>query len=224
MKNHPTAINNREDTSLTNYHAVAYHLAGQAVAICLGNSQKRLPDVHFSLILDQTGQDGQSTEPCPHPQGECIANIEGGRLIQHLPLSLAQALQELTNQQQRDEYKRAFEADLINLLTGFLAEEKYIAMRDGKTLHADLLTITVGLRFNDSNPGTELAVEYMDCFLFDKKDYDRLNELFLDAYKFVNNKLNWFAISSLADQILSKSVDCFNFEDVISLLESRMAA
>jgi hypothetical protein len=31
--------------------------------------------------------------------------------------------------------------------------------------------------------------------MFDKKDYDRMQELFLEAYCFVNTQSNWFIIS-----------------------------
>lgn len=223
MKSNWTAINGFQEPQIHIDKATAYHLAGHAVAICLGNRQKQLPDVHFQIFIDQPGQNKRASGPYAAKVGGYTALVEGGRLIHHLPLTLAAALQSLPNQQQQDEYKRAFETDIINLLVGPLAEAKYVAIRDSKAFNANLVNI-VGLSSYDGKPDSSLIVEYMDCFLFDKKDYDRMKELYMDAFSFVNNGSNWIAISSLAGYILDKPAGCIDCEEAVSLMESRLAA
>jgi hypothetical protein len=112
MKNNRTAIYGLQEARLQIDKVVAYHLAGHAVAICLGNNQKQLPDVHFQILIDRQGLVERPTGTFAAKLGN-TSIIAGGRLIQHLPLSLAEALQGLADQQQQDEYKRAFEADII---------------------------------------------------------------------------------------------------------------
>jgi hypothetical protein len=223
MERNWTAINGFQEPQIPIDKAAAYHLAGHAVAVCLGNRQKQLPDVHFQILIDQPGQVKRASRPSAAKVGGYTARVEGGRLIHHLPLTLAAALQGLPDQQQQDEYKRAFEADIINLLVGPLAEAKFVANRDGKAFIANLVNI-VGLSSCDGKPDSSLIVEYMDCFLFDQKDYCWMNELFMAAYGFVNNPSNWFAISSLAGHILDKPVSCIDCEEVVHLMESRLAA
>jgi hypothetical protein len=223
MESNWAAINGLQEPRIQIDKAVAYHLAGQAVAICLGNRQKQLPDVHFQIHIDQPMPDKPGSGLSTDKVGGYTALVEGGRLIHHLPLILAEALQGLPNQQQQDEYKRAFEADIINLLVGPLAEAKFVANRDGKAFNANLVNI-VGLSCSDGKPDSSLIVDYMDCFLFDQKDYDRMKELFMEAYGFVNNPSNWFAISSLAGYIQDKPAACIDCEEVVSLMESRLAA
>jgi len=223
MKNNRIAINSKQENRLQIDNAVAYHLAGHAVAICLGNKQKQLPDVHFQILINQPMRDKRASRSFTADMGGYNAIIEGGRLIQHLLFKLTEALHRLPNKQQRDEFKRAFEADIINLLVGPLAEAKFVAIRDGKAFNANLVNI-VGLSPYDGKPDSSLIVEYMDCFLFDQKDYGRMKGLFMEAYGFVNNATNWFAISSLAGHILGKPVGCIDYEEVVSLMESRLAA
>lgn len=223
MENNWAAINGIQKPQIQIDKATAYHLAGQAVAICLGNRQKLLPDVHFQILIDQPMQDKQASGRSLAKVGGYTAIVEGGRLIHHLPLTLAEALLKLPNQQQRDEYKRAFEADIINLLVGPLTEAKYVAIRDSKAFNPKLVNI-IGLCSYDGKPDSSLIVDYMDCFLFDQKDFDRMKELFMDAYVFVNNPSNWFAISSLAGYIQDKPAGCIDCEEVVSLMESRLAA
>jgi hypothetical protein len=223
MKNNWTAINDFQEARINIDKATAYHLAGHAVAICLGNKLRQLPDVHFQIVIIQPMQDKRASGLSTDNVGGYTALVEGGRLIHQLPLTLATALEGLPDQQQQDEYKRAFEADIINLLVGSLAEAKYIASRDVKAFNANLANIS-GLRSNNGRPDSSLIVEYMDCFMFDQKDYDRMKELYLDAFSFVNNRSNWFTISSLAAYILDKPTGCIDCEEVVSLIDSRLAA
>lgn len=219
MTHNLTSINNRLDAHLQIDKRIAYHQSGHAVAICLGNKKKQLPDVHFQILIMQHVRDGQPSVPFARRLGNHTAEIEGGRLIQALPLSMAEALQGLSKPQQ-EEYKCAFEADIINLLVGPLAEAKYVASRDGEVFNANLVNMAA-LRFYGGNQDLDLIAEYMDCFMLNKKDYQRkLKELYLSAYSFINNKANWHAISSLAKHILDEPASCLNCDEITNLLES----
>jgi hypothetical protein len=112
----------------------AYHQAGRAVAICLGNRQKQLPDVHFQIVIKpQDGPGRSSRKPCPFK-----ATLEGGRLIQNLTQSFAEVTQTLSLPDQ-EQCRRAIESDIANLLAGPLAEAKYVALRDARSFNANLV-------------------------------------------------------------------------------------
>ena len=122
--------------------------------------------------------------------------------------------------QEQEEYKLAFEADIINLLVGPLAEAKYVASLDDESFSANLVNFAA-LRFYGGNQELGLVTEYMDCLMLNKEDYERkLQGLYLAAYNFVSNQANWNAITSLAEHILDESASCLNCDEVISLLES----
>ena len=59
----------------------------------------------------------------------------------------------------------------------------------------------------------------------DKAERDRkLIELFLAAFSFVNKHRNWRAITGLAKYICEQPKTVIGCEEVIALLESRLAA
>jgi hypothetical protein len=65
----------------------------------------------------------------------------------------------------------------------------------------------------------------MESFmLYDAERNRKLAELFLAAFNFVNMDSNWQAISMLAEFILAEPKGIINCEEVISLLESPLAA
>jgi hypothetical protein len=68
------------------------------------------------------------------------AKIEGGRLIQNLSLSFAEVTRFFSWPQQQ-EYLCAFEADVINLLAGSLAEAKYMASKDNENFNTHLINL-----------------------------------------------------------------------------------
>lgn len=202
---------------------IAYHQAGYAAAIYLGNKQKQLPAVHFQIIIKPKEREGQQSDRFARTHGKYSAKIEGGRLIQSLPLSFAEATQYFSWPQQ-EECLCAFEADVINLLAGSLSEAKYLACRDGEDFNPHLINLGA-LHFYGGSSDLEVITEYMECFmLFKAERTQKLAELFLAAFSFVNNRSNWYAISALAEFILDEPRDIIHCEDIISLLESRLAA
>lgn len=228
MRNGYTAINTPADTRIEIDKRIAYHQAGHAAAIYLGNKQKQLPAVHFQIIIKPLEWEGQARGRFACPHGKYTAKVEGGRLIQSLPMSFAEATQYFSWPEQ-EQCLCAFEADVINLLAGSLAEAKFVASRDNEVFNPNLVYLGA-LKFYGDGSDLEVITEYLECFMLHKAERDRkLAELFLAAFSFVNKRSNWNAITALAEFILDTpredSKDIIQCEDVISLLEaSRLAA
>jgi hypothetical protein len=227
MKSGDTAMNTQPESRIKIDERIAYHQAGHAAAIYLGNKQKQLPAVHFQIIIKPQVWEGQKSSRLMRNQGKYTAKVEGGRLIQSLPMSFTEATQYLSWPEQ-EECLCAFEADVINLLAGSLAEAKYVAVRDNEVFNPNLVYLGA-LKFYGGNTDLEVIAEYLECFMLHKAERDRkLAELFLAAYNFVNKRSNWRAISALANFILDTPkvdpTDIIQCEEVISLLESRLAA
>jgi hypothetical protein len=60
-------------------------------------------------------------------------------LIYSLPVALLESANYFSLDEQ-DAYRTAFEADIINLLVGPLAEAKYVAVRDHECFNKNLIT------------------------------------------------------------------------------------
>lgn len=221
---HGSALNGQSDFLSPIDPCSAYHQAGRAAAIYLNNKQKRLPAMHFQIsIKDQEEQVEQRLSRSKRLSQYRI-KIDGGRLIQSLPLSYAQTTQGLTITQQQ-EYLSAFEADVVNILVGPLAEAKYVALCDDEVFNANLVYLGA-LKFYDGDKDIDTVNEYLECMIVDRHERDRkLADLFLTAYGFINNRSNWQAISILAQYILHQSKGIIHCDEVITLLESsRLAA
>jgi hypothetical protein len=223
MKNNYIANYTRQNSRVEVDKRVAYHQAGHAAAIYLGNKQKQLPAVHFQIIIKPQKQDGQFFDRFTRNYDKYTAKVEGGRLIQSLPLSFAEATQYFSWPQQ-EECLCAFEADVINLLVGSLAEAKYLASCDGEDFNPHLVNLSA-LHFYGGSSDLEVITEYMECFMLNKAEREqKLAELFLAAFNFVNSGSNWHAISALAEFIQDESKSTIHCEEIISLLESRQVA
>ncbi len=220
MHNSQTANGSQNAALIQIDKRTAYHLAGHSAAIYLGNKHKQLPAVHFQINIKPQVEDGQQADRFTRMQGKCTANIEGGRLIQSLPMSFAEATQGLPSSQQ-EESLCAFEADVINLLAGSLAEAKFVAAHDGEVFTPNIVNLAA-LKFYGGSSDLEVINEYMECFMLHKAKRDqKLSELFLAAFGFVNKPSNWQAISGLAEFIQGEPQDIIHCEDVISFLDTR---
>jgi len=148
--------------------------------------------------------------------------VEDGRLIQNVPLCYSEAVQNLSWYQQA-EYRCAFEADVTNLLAGSLAEANYIARRDGEAFTANLVNLDA-IRFYIDSSGIELINHYMHSYLPDKTEREqKLKELSLAAFRFVDDNHHWQKISNLAEYIQRQTkVGVIHCEEAIALLESGM--
>ena len=221
MKHNYITLNTQQDTRIEIGKRNAYHQAGQAAAIYLGNRQKQLPAVHFQIVIKPQALDGQQADRFAGIYSKYTVNVEGGRLVQSLPLSFTEATQDFSWYHQA-EYRRAFEADIMNLLAGSLAEAKYVALRDGEAFSANLVNLGA-LHFYGGSSDLEVITEYMECFILDRVERDqKLTELFLAAFRFVNKPSNWLAICTLAEFIRTKRKGTINCEEVIALLDSNV--
>jgi hypothetical protein len=212
------SINNAELSRKT-----AIHEAGHAAAIYLGNKQKQLPPVFFQIFIKKLNSDFQSTEClCKSYDScnNCITKIEGGRLIHTLPFTVDEATSDFSLAQ-KQAYQHAFEADIINLLVGPLAEANYVAMRDGEPINPRLVNLNALHHYGGSSD-LETINEYLDCLVANRAQREKkLSELFLAAFNFINDRSNWHAIIALADYILADCKNIIECEEIISVLDAQ---
>lgn len=205
---------------------IAIHEAGHAAAIYFGNQQKGLPPVFFQIFINPLNNDVQSSEFLGKPSDRYLAKVEGGRLIHTLPSSLDEATKDFSAAQ-KHAYQQVFEADIINLLAGPLAEARYVSLRDNEPINPALLTVNALQNYGGSSD-LEVVNEYLECFTdSDELRESKMTELFLAAFDFVSERSNWLAITALADSILAHQEHIIECNEIIDLLESgrcRMAA
>ena len=202
---------------------IAIHEAGHAAAIYLGNKQKQLPPVYFQIFINKLNRGFQSTG-CLCRGGysctQCFTKIEGGRLIHTLPFSVEATIYDYSAIQ-KEAYLFAFEADIINLLVGPLAEANYVALRDNEPINPQLVTLN-GLHYYGGAADLETINEYLDCLSSDRIYREKkLSELFLAAFAFIKKPSNWLAIMALAEYILSGSKNKLDCEEIMGVLDGQ---
>lgn len=199
----------------------AIHEAGHAAAIYLGNKQKQLPPVFFQLHIQAQGNNTPTTECLCTSYDTCTHNmtkIEGGRLIHTLPASVDTAISGFSDSE-KQAYLLAYEADIINLLAGPLAEAYYLALRDDEPISPNLITPN-SLHYYGGASDLESVNQYLACLYTDPlQQTAKLSELFLAAFEFVNTTSHWQAIVALADTILSSRKDILNCAEIMSVLD-----
>jgi hypothetical protein len=229
MKRNKIIGNFNHDKLLEQKQRIAFHEAGHAAGIHLNNKAKQLPPVFFKIFFNDTSglakADGMSFQS---DSDEYIARVEGGRLIELLPSSFGNFIQELTEHnndlmQLTHDYIKAFEADIINLLIGPLAEARYVASIDDELFNHKLVNL-YALKNYGGNSDIALAHDYLQSFSTDEQQKeDKLAELFAEAYRFINNDANWAAITKLADYMLSSSKNIIYCDEIVSMLDLTVA-
>lgn len=222
-----TSIN--QDKLKEHKQRAAFHAAGYAAAIHLNNQTNHLPPVFFNIFFKEIGcittADGVTYKTT---QDDYIAQVEGGRAIELLPDSVDSLARELTKHndamvQLVEDYRIVFESDIINLLIGSLAEAKYIADTDDEPFNHQLINLNA-LKNYGGDSGLALINEYLQSFLADKRKNEKLDELFSEAFGFVNNDANWAAITNLANYIIDNHckniIDC---EEIGLMLDQSIA-
>ncbi|MDO9106705.1 MAG: hypothetical protein Q7U57_17300 [Methylovulum sp.] len=188
------------------FRQVAFHEAGHAVAIYLRNKQQQLPPVYLQIVLD------------PHAsaafQHNYQAKVEGGRLIENLPLSLAEL-----SAMDEPAYLAAFEADIVNLLAGPLAEAKYVARRDDEAISRHLVNLDA-LRFYGGASDLDVVNEYIESVIECRQQGNRIIEqLFIEAFKFIDLPQHWYVISALATHIIHSPKIVIPCEEITAIIE-----
>jgi hypothetical protein len=197
---------------------VAIHEAGHAAAIYFGNKQKELPPIFFQIVINPLHKDFQTAELLHKSYDQYAAKVEGGRLIHVLPTSFEVATKDLSTDQKLA-YQCAFDADIINILVGPLAEAKYIALRDGELINPLLVNLQA-LQYYGGLSDLEIVNHYLDCFEDDSVREKKASELFLSAFNFINKPSNWLAIMALADHVLATNQNVISCEEIIAVLEN----
>ncbi len=204
---------------------VAFHEAGHAAGIHLNNKARQLPAVFFKIIFKEmssvTDHDVMAYETT---HDDCIARVEGGRLIELLPPSIDSLVNKVTEHHSGmseliKDYMVAFESDIVNLLIGPLAEAKHVADTDDEFFNHQIVNLKALKNYGGSSD-LALAHEYLQSLSGDQEQKDaKLNELFTAAFDFVNKDENWLAISELANYILDGRKNIICCEDVIAVLD-----
>lgn len=188
----------------------AFHEAGHAAAIYFLNKNKQLPPVFFQISIKEMDQ--SDTWPIYFD-----AQVEDGRLIQSLPISAASTE---SNDKSNKGLLLAFEADVVNLLVGSIAEAKYVASCDGEVINPKLINLEA-LKFYGGSSDLKIVHEYLDCFIpCEQQRKIKINELFNQAFDFIEGYENWNAISTLANYILDNQKTIITCEEAISVLDS----
>lgn len=189
---------------------IIIHEAGHAAAIYLNNKAKKLPPVFFKILLKTINNEQETKSILGRPSDdEHLAKIEGGRLIQ----SFLQ-LSEVTA-----DYMLAFETDIVNILIGPLAEAKYVHSCDDEFFGRLLVNIDT-LNYYGGQLDLALASEYLkSLYPTATQQQEKLNQLLIKAFEFIDDYRNWQAITKLADYIYEKNKRVIYFEEVASALE-----
>lgn len=192
-------------------YQTAFHEAGHATSIYLGNKQKELPDVFFQIQIKKATASNKLT----------VAKVLDGRLIQNLPIAGID-LQSLSKLD-RLNYQLAYEADVTNLLVGPLAEAKYVSIRDDEAFNFNLLN-THALSYYGGSSDVKKAYTYLEYFIASEAQREeKMIELFSQAFQFIENKENWKYILNLAHYILNSEKDIISCEEAIEVFEQCLA-
>ncbi|MGR9044980.1 MAG: hypothetical protein ACU83N_06780 [Gammaproteobacteria bacterium] len=201
----------------------AFHEAGHAAAIYLCNRQKQLPPVHFQITLGGLcGKTNQTNFIASHAKPDWVANVEGGHLINNLPVSVIENNGYFSDDESNG-YRLAVEADIINLLAGPLAEAKYVAQRDNELINARLITLN-SLKYYGGTSDLEKVDEYLNGLIITEgKRTEKLDELFSAAFQFVEKPSHWKSITHLAHYILHNEKDIISCEEAIAVLDNSLS-
>lgn len=208
---------------------IAFHEAGHAAGIHLNNKAKQLPPIFFNISFKNTTDITSDDEMAYQSSNEnCYAVLEGGRLIASVPPSIPSLYDAHTHfdaaiGEQIKNYMAAFEADIINLLTGPLAEARFVANTDGELFTHQLVNLNALPNYGGS-ADLDLVTEYLQNLSTDKHQQDKkLYELFLLAFEFVNNDRYWAAIINLAEYVFNSPKNIICCEEIIALLDHSVA-
>ncbi len=187
----------------------AFHEAGHATAIHIGNKHKRLPPVFFEILVKK-----------PKTRNDhFFAKVVDGNLIQNLPIAVIEGFCIMSGSEQHSS-QRAYEADVINLLVGPLAEAKYVSIRDDEVFNENIID-TKALHNYGGFSDLERINDYLDSFIACKAlREEKLQELLTQAFEFIDNRYNWYCIFNLAHYILNSRQEIISCDEAISLLDN----
>jgi len=186
----------------------AFHEAGHAASIYIGNKQKQLPPVFFQIQIKKASDSDKVT----------VAKVVDGHLIQNLPIAGLESIESLSTQDQLN-YQSAYEADVINLLVGPLAEAKYVSIRDDEAFNFNLIN-TQALNYYGGSSDVKKAYTYLQYFIRSEAEREeKMIELFSQAFQFIESNENWKYIINLAHYILDSEKDIISCEEAVEVFD-----
>jgi len=215
QRSYPPASRNRPSLNKEHIRETAIHEAGHAAAIYLGNRLKQLPPVYFQIKLKEFRGGTCVCKTDTH----WFAEIEGGRLIQSLPPSADEIAGHFSTSE-KEGFVNALEADIFNLLAGPLAEANYVALRDDEIINPYLVNLDSLYHYGGS-ADMKIVQEHIECLSSIKSGQEqKMSELFLLAFQFINDRAVWRAIIGLANHILSQKNNVISYEEIIAVLDA----
>lgn len=186
----------------------AFHEAGHAAAIFLRNRRKQLPPIFFEIQIKRP----------PSNNGRFFAKVIDGNLIHSLPIAVLESLSAVSGHEQHS-CQRAYEADVVNLLVGPLAEAKHVAIRDGEVFNLELIRFETLSNYGGWSD-LETALSYLEHFIASKATRDeKIVELLAEAYRFITAPKDWYCIQSLASYILESQHETISCDEVSGIVE-----
>ena len=199
----------------------AIHVAGHAVAVYFGSRQKHLSPF-FQIYIKEQCNDFQLSRSLSLVNDKSIAKSEDEQWLHTIPVSIEKAIKGVSSEQMQPG-DVAFEANVISLLVGPLAEAKYVAMRDGEMINPRLVNLNA-LHYYGGTSDLEIVNEYLECFIAEEAEREKkISDLFLEAFSFINDKTNWLIITMLANYILTTRKNFINYEEVVPHLLSSLS-
>jgi hypothetical protein len=193
------------------------HEAGHATAIYHGNKQKGLPPVYFQILITPVQSDESPSPFLSVYNSAYSVDIEGGRLVHPFPSSFEESTKGFSPDQTLA-YQRAFEADMVNMLVGPLAEAKFIALLDGELFNQRMINLAA-LQYYGGVSDIESVNQYLTCLNIPvKQRKQKVTELLSSAYCFVEARPNWLAITALADYLASVDNTVIDYADILDVL------
>ncbi|MDD1620891.1 MAG: hypothetical protein LUQ11_05375 [Methylococcaceae bacterium] len=196
---------------------VAFHEAGHAAAIYLRNRQKHLPQIYFHISLSGFNQQKRQSDAVRHEsQGIFQAMLEGGLLqIQSLDMPDNEDCQSL----ECSTCHAAYEADVINLLAGPLAEARHVALRDGEQINHHLVNLDA-LKNYGGLSDMEKIEDYLNAYNCNpEKKMEKLKHLYVTSFEFIAQPAHWRAITRLAHFISTCGQELIRYEEAAEILD-----
>lgn len=191
---------------------IAFHEAGHVTAIYLRNRQQQLPPVFFQINFNRD----------QHKNHPFFAQVVGGRLIDNLPVAELENNHLATESEQKS-LRIAYEADVINLLTGPLAEAKYVALRDGEIFNLQLVSI-LALQNYGGHSDVEQAYRYLEYFIPKATERElKIKTLFKQAFNFIDTRQNWRCIQHFARYLIETKQLNISCEETSTVMENFLA-
>ncbi len=187
----------------------AFHEAGHAAAIHIGNQQKQLPPVFFEIQVK-----------IPNDTNDhFFAKVVDGNLIQNLPIAVVESFSAVSGNEKHS-CQRAYEADIVNLLVGPLAEAKYVSIRDNEIFNLDLISFNALHNYGGCSD-LERVHAYLEYFIASKElREEKMLELLAQAFQFIDNRRNWRCILNLAHYILDSQQEIISCDEAIRVFDT----